>query len=73
MKVTSHRIILYGEKDHAFLIEGEKINEILLTVHAGVTIGIRFFVGKINNSEIANIVRESQILHEKLQISISDY
>ena len=58
MKVTSHRIVLNGEGDHAFLIEGEKINEILLTVQILLMAGIWLFMGQINHSQIANTVRE---------------
>ena len=33
MRVTTHRIILFNKKnDHAFLIEGDKINEVLISV-----------------------------------------
>lgn len=32
MKVTSHRILLYSNNDHAFLVEGSKIKDVLVSV-----------------------------------------
>ena len=59
MKVTSHRIILDGHSDHAFLIDGDKINEVLITVIFLSFLGKWVSLGKGIFIKIKNTVRES--------------
>lgn len=46
MQVTTHRVLLYSNGDHAFLVEGSKIKEVLVTVINCLFSNLVFYGGK---------------------------
>ena len=66
MKVTTHRIILEGTGEHTFLIDGDKINEVLISVSLLIIEGIRIIVGKGILCQGENTIWKGKISTKKL-------